>query len=218
MRRIYIIGTLIVIYFLFSGTYKQGLKIWYGSSTITPIKIENEPFQEMLEKPISKIVSRSGGNYEITLLARYEIHGLVIQSSVYRLFYNNPFYDTDVALIWGRSKDSLKKLLSKLTIFQQGRWVFWLPKAPISEDESLFLSAHISNNHLIPSEESSTLSKMLRLIREGDEIKIRGYLASVKSPSGELVVQSSLKRDDSGDGACEVVWTEELQIGHRIFR
>ncbi|MCX6128672.1 MAG: hypothetical protein NTX25_06355 [Proteobacteria bacterium] len=32
------------------------------------------------------------------------------------------------------------------------------------------------------------------------------------------IAASSTRRDDSGDGACEIVWVEELQIGNKIYR
>ena len=98
-----------------------------------------------------------------------------------------------------------------------GRWLFWRTDGPVSDAERLEVTRHISNNHLIPSETSKHLARAFRMLRQGDDVRITGSLVRITGPSG-LLVTSSTVRDDTGDGACEVVWVDELQVGSRIYR
>jgi hypothetical protein len=67
----------------------------------------------------------------------------------------------------------------------------------------------ISNNHLISDDD--TIRDRVRSISIGDQIRVRGYLASYGSPN----VQprgTSTTRSDTGDGACETIYVERFEI------
>ena len=68
----------------------------------------------------------------------------------------------------------------------------------------------ISNNHMIHSDEH--VLKCLRNVKEGDHIKIEGYLVNVyytgKNSTGTW--PTSLSRTDHGDGACEVIYVTNI--------
>ena len=51
----------------------------------------------------------------------------------------------------------------------------------------------------------------LAQVREGQLIRLSGHLVQVEGDDGFRWV-SSRTRDDTGDGACEVIWVEQLQI------
>jgi hypothetical protein len=67
----------------------------------------------------------------------------------------------------------------------------------------------ISNNHLISHDER--IRDRVRDIRIGDQIRVRGYLASYESPGGSTR-GTSTTRTDTGDGACETIFVEEFEI------
>jgi hypothetical protein len=52
----------------------------------------------------------------------------------------------------------------------------------------------------------------------GDRVRIAGHLVNIKDLSGRVLVASSTSRDDTGAGACEVIWVEEIQINGKIYR
>lgn len=56
---------------------------------------------------------------------------------------------------------------------------------------------------------NSEVEKQLRRVREGDVIKFRGYLVRVEASDGWNWT-SSLTRDDTGAGACELILLESL--------
>ena len=67
----------------------------------------------------------------------------------------------------------------------------------------------LSNNHLISDDES--IRKKVTKIKVGDQIRVRGYLASY-SNSGGGKRGTSTTRTDTGDGACETVFVDSFRI------
>jgi hypothetical protein len=61
---------------------------------------------------------------------------------------------------------------------------------------------------------SSWLEKELKQIRHGDIVQLNGYLVDVDADSG-WHWRTSLSRDDSGNGACEIVYLESVIIEDR---
>lgn len=67
----------------------------------------------------------------------------------------------------------------------------------------------LSNNHLLSDDEF--VRRQVRKIRVGDQIRVRGYLASYSS-AGNSERGTSTTRTDTGDGACETIWIEAFDI------
>jgi hypothetical protein len=71
---------------------------------------------------------------------------------------------------------------------------------------------------------------VMRSIQTGDQVKIRGKLVNVdgtligeawKYEGTKTIWQTSISRDDTGAGACEVLYVEEIEIlqrGNLIYR
>lgn len=112
---------------------------------------------------------------------------------------------TDLALGWGRMRED--DVLQRLDISQSGRWYFyrWSGDAPLPPDEIVRSSA---NMHLIPADES--VARALDDVRDGDRVRMDGWLIEAEAPDGWRW-RSSLSREDSGDGACEVVYVCSLR-------
>jgi hypothetical protein len=55
------------------------------------------------------------------------------------------------------------------------------------------------------------VENLLDEVYKGCLIVIKGYLVEVKTDEGWRW-KSSLKRDDTGGGSCELVWVEEINI------
>ena len=178
------------------------------------VVLDEDPRQTPLSVPQSVTVTRGDRQYVIEKLFDYEISGEVLSASTYDITWTNDFADVDLALLWGPTREQLK---DRFKFFQMGRWLFWRTDGPVSDADRLDVTRHISNNHLIPSETSKHLARAFRMLRQGDDVRITGSLVRITGPSG-LLVTSSTVRDDTGDGACEVVWVDELQVGSRIYR
>lgn len=63
--------------------------------------------------------------------------------------------------------------------------------------------------HLIPT--SSDIEKKLKGVRVGQVIHIKGQLVEARSTDGSYW-RSSLTRHDSGNGACELIRVESVNV------
>jgi hypothetical protein len=73
----------------------------------------------------------------------------------------------------------------------------------------------LSNNHLISAD--PFIRDRVAEIRVGDQIRIKGLLARYGAAGNGGLRGTSTTRDDTGDGACETILVEELEIVARSF-
>jgi hypothetical protein len=115
----------------------------------------------------------------------------------------------DLALGWGRMSD--EKVLESIKIKQSGRFYFWSTKRfPIPRKE---IERNSANTHIIPADE--VIEDELGNIREGHIVDIQGYLVRVNAEDGWRW-KSSVTRNDTGAGACEVLFAEYLEVQENL--
>lgn len=207
------LGVLVVGALAF-GAWRFVLPLAWSTAASTPVFLEREPVQEPIEPPERVTVTRGGRTFVIEKLYRYEHSGEVLSATAYDLAWTNDFFDVDVGTIWGPTREALKQ---RFTFQQMGRFLFWRTETEPTQEERLEVTRHIANNHLIPAEGSAHLSRAVRFVREGDVVRIKGALVRILDEGGVVLASSSVVRDDTGDGACEIVWVDELQINSRVF-
>lgn len=112
----------------------------------------------------------------------------------------------DLALGWGVMSD--QQVLDRITITQGTRWYFtrYEYPAPVS-DQAIIRNS--SNMHMIPA--NDWVLKKLRKLRRGDIVGLRGMLVDVNSDSG-FIWTTSLSREDTGNGSCEIFYVEYVNI------
>ena len=182
-------------------------------ATAAPVDIHLEPVQKVLQTPLTVQIKRGGKKFTIDMHHSYEISGEVLSSEHYDLSWTNDFFDVDTGLIWGPKIEQLKE---DFTFHQSGRWLFWRWDKKFPKDYTDYVGLHVSNNHLIPAEGHKQLGRAIRWIGEGDHVRIKGYLVDIKGT--RFLQKSSTTRSDHGNGACEIIWVTELQIGTKIYR
>jgi hypothetical protein len=74
----------------------------------------------------------------------------------------------------------------------------------------------LSNNHLLVDDEF--LKQTLMSAERGDLIHISGQLASYENPANGFLRGSSTRRDDTGNGACETIFVEDIKIVEKANR
>jgi hypothetical protein len=133
-------------------------------------------------------------------LAGFSVDARVLSREDYSFGREAEYSPTDLALGWGRMGDDA--VLDRLDISQSSRWYQyrWRGDPPIPPREIIRSSA---NMHMIPSDR--TVASALREVRPGQRVRIDGWLVQVDANDG-WHWRSSLTRDDTGDGACEVVY------------
>jgi hypothetical protein len=142
--------------------------------------------------------------YKITALATFDITARVISREHYHLDRESDLAPVDLALGWGPMSDTA--VLKQFSFSQDHRFYFyhWSGSPPIPAGE---IVTHSANMHLIPA--TGSVAKRLSSVRTGNLVHFKGYLVRVEAPDGWRWV-SSLTRTDTGAGACELVWVEDL--------
>ena len=111
----------------------------------------------------------------------------------------------DLALGWGPMSDSA--VLAEIAIHQRHRFYYWLTVTfPIPRRD---IETHSANMHLIPV--SRAVADRLKSARPGHIVNLSGYLVEAHHDDGRRW-RSSLTREDTGDGACELVWVETVTL------
>jgi hypothetical protein len=187
----------------------------WSAPAAEPISPDAAPVQEALEAAEPLVVERAGRRYLVHKQFAYDVLGVVLSASSYDVTWTNDVADVDVGLLWGPRREALKE---RYKFFQMGRWLFWRTETQVTNEDRAEVTRHSSNNHLIAPEGSKRLGWAFRRIAQGDLVRLKGSLVRITSGEGTLYAQSSTSRDDTGDGACEVVWVDELQINGRVFR
>lgn len=141
-------------------------------------------------------------------LAKFSVTARVLSRENYHFDAEADLSPTDLALGWGRMSDSA--VLSKIDISQGGRFYYWRVKTfPIPQRE---IETHSANMHMLPA--TALVAHELKRVRVGDVVTFDGLLVEADKPNG-WKWRSSMTRDDTGDGACEVVYVQDLYIGPR---
>lgn len=143
------------------------------------------------------------GQYRITPLEPFALEARVLGRENYRYDRGADISPTDLALGWGPMADP--QILSRIDIRQGNRWYRWhVDEFPISRRA---IETHSANMHMIPA--NAEVAAALARIKPGQRISLAGQLVRVDGDDGFQWI-SSLTRDDTGEGACELIWVEKL--------
>jgi hypothetical protein len=167
------------------------------------VLIPENPLQEELTDSDKKPIRIDVGVAEP--LARYKIRARVLSTNRYYFDPGSSISPIDLALGWGPMSDS--KVLNELSIGQSLRYyhVSW-KNPPISEQE---IMRHSANVHIIPA--NKIIRDVVVGLREGNLIELTGSLVMVSTKEGGEW-RSSLSRDDTGAGACELMHVTSIRV------
>jgi hypothetical protein len=146
------------------------------------------------------------GRWRLTPRARYEITARVLGRERYAFDTLEPLVPVDLALGWGPMSDG--RVLAALRIDQSARYytVHWGPEPPLPPAEIL---RHSANLHAIPA--TTSLGRSLDGLRVGQVVRLSGELVDAVRDDGAWI-RTSLTREDTGPGACEVMLVESLAV------
>lgn len=144
-------------------------------------------------------------DYRLTPLARFELEARVLGREDYALGREAELSPMDLALGWGPMSD--ETVLRELSISQGNRWYHWrASQLPIARRD---IERHSANMHMIPADDG--VAYLLGEVVEGSIVQLRGYLVAVQAADGWRW-RSSLSRDDTGGGSCELVFVEYASV------
>jgi hypothetical protein len=111
---------------------------------------------------------------------------------------------TDFAVGWGPMSDS--DVLADIEISQGNRFYFWRTENwPI---DRAGIERHSANWHVIAG--NPEIGEVLERLRAGSVVELRGRLVDIEG--GESGMRTSLTRNDTGAGACEILLVESAMI------
>lgn len=150
-------------------------------------------------------------NYLVEPEFDYVLHGMVVSfrhhdgKSRMHFQANDHLNMLDVCVVWGDNAKS-----EHLDEFSFWNGIFTC-RYETSDGEAwaAFDETQISNNHLISDNEY--IRDRVRNVSIGDQIRVRGFLASYGDPEvGKR--GTSTTRTDTGNGACETIYVEDFRI------
>ena len=145
-------------------------------------------------------------DFTLTPRAKFSLTARVLATERYRSDTASAIIPIDIAFGWGPMSDT--GLISQLKISQSGRFYFWRyeNQAPAPHDVIIRSSA---NMHLIPA--NSSTKDTLLAARVGDVLELDGELVDIKRRD-EWSMNTSLTREDSGGGACEIIYVTNAVV------
>lgn len=136
----------------------------------------------------------------ISPLAGFSLEARVLSREDYSFGNEARFSPTDLALGWGPM--AAEGLAEKLDVSQGGRWYRYRWGAggpPLPPDT---IARHSANMHMVPAD--AAVARKLADVEAGQVVRLHGWLVRIDDPSG-WHWKSSMSRDDTGAGACELV-------------
>ncbi len=168
--------------------------VQHGPGVLAP----RAPQQELL----SGVPAFELNGYRLTPLATYDIEARLLASEHYRMGREAELSPIDFGVGWGRMSD--EAVLKQIDIGQSNRFMHWrVQEFPIPQRE---IEMSAANMHLIPADAS--IARQLDKMRVGQIVRLRGRLVRADAADGWHWV-SSLSRDDTGKGACELLYVEQ---------
>lgn len=145
------------------------------------------------------------GDYTLQPLADFDIEARVLSREDYTFDAGASLSPTDLALGWGRMSDTA--MIDALTIEQSVRFFTyrWRDEPPIPPAE---IVRSATNLHAIPAD--AAVARELGRVRVGEIVELRGRLVEASRADGWRW-RSSLSREDSGAGACELMLVESIE-------
>jgi len=177
---------------------------WYGHRAIhypPGVLIDSEPGQILLPETSAPI---SHGAFSLKPLALFSVDARVLHRRNYRYDAGAALVPVDLALGWGPMSD--EAVLDKLNISQSMRFYWYQYRLPPPIPAAEIVS-HSANMHIIPA--TPAIAARCTSLRPGSLVHLVGNLVEASGPKiGHW--RSSLSRNDSGNGACELFYVEEI--------
>jgi hypothetical protein len=188
---------------------RQGLP---GPAELRP-ELQHEPVQQPTQAaPFETTVG--GIAYTVKPVADYEIWGLVVSEHDSNAWWdwihaawNDQLNVVDLCVVFAENVASGGYVGLD---YSSGQFVCNV-QTRSTEKWQRFSMRALSNNHLL-ADRASIVSK-LRNVRIGDQVRIRGSLTEYAHNHGFAFKRgTSLTRDDTGNGACETIYVQEVEV------
>lgn len=203
--------------FLLADALLLGVALWRGDALPPPAALAPALQEEPVQKPVRRdafVATSQGVDYTVQPLYEYELVGLVVSKHDARAWWdylhrewNDNLNIADLCVVWG---NNVRSGAYADIDFSSGQFTCNFSTRSDAAFAAFDQTA-ISNNHLLTDQ--SAIAKQLRAVRVGDQIRFRGHLAEYSHQRGAGFKRgTSTVRTDSGNGACETVFLDSVEI------
>jgi hypothetical protein len=179
--------------------------------TLDPVQ---KNFESINEIPILKKIA--GVKALLTPKAHYKITGRVVSKRHYHMDWLSKLSPVDLAIAWGPF--ATKKYDDNLTYSHGDRYYSFWYSGEFDGDPKV-IATHSANEHLIPA--NTFIAKVLKSIKVDEVVMLEGLLVNVEWIDEKLEVgnlSTSLTRDDTGAGACEIIYVTKVKIKSKVYQ
>jgi hypothetical protein len=145
------------------------------------------------------------GRWTLKPRAHYDVTARILGTERYRFDALAALAPEDLALGWGPMSDNT--VLDTMDISQSSRFYWWRPHADTLVPPETIIT-HSANTHVIPTDD--LIRKELGRLRVGEVVRLTGTLVDANRDDGAWI-RTSLTRNDTGAGACEVLLVESVE-------
>lgn len=202
---------------MIGGLLLLAVSWWQRYALPAPAALKPQLVREPVQVPtaVTPFKTTVGGvTYTVKPMYEYELWGLVVSqhdTSTWWNWIHEASHDhlnvMDLCVVFG---DNVKTGAYAGLDYSSGQFVCYVQASSTAKWQAFSMSA-LSNNHLL-SDRLSVTSR-LRGVRVGDQVRVRGYLAEYSHQHGFAFTRgTSITRSDTGNGACETLYVEELEI------
>lgn len=176
---------------------------------LTARSISHPPGELVSSDPIQSKASNTPPfeykGYRVTPQADFTLQARVLARENYRFDRGADLSPVDLVLGWGPMSD--QRVIDEIRITQRRRFYYWrVDRFPIPRRD---IERHSANMHLIPADDR--VARKLKMARGGSIVRVEGLLVNVDGDDG-WYWRSSLTREDTGDGACELIWVTNFEV------
>lgn len=196
------------------------------STKPTPLELESAElfnYANLKDPEQTPYINLSGTNIKIEKnnnviniypQANYRIYAMVMSKCRYYWGWDGDIAPYDLALAWNELM--LPENQKGITYSQSNRWYYYRFNETFLLDPS-YIPKHSANTHIIPA--SKNVFEAIDKVRVKEKIYLDGYLVYIKGKvnGGNVWWNSSLSRDDTGNGACEVFYVTRAILAGKVY-
>ncbi len=191
--------------------------LWYKDKLPKPefyshLKLPPPTQTPTANKPFE--IDTNAQKYELTPLYFYKLTGVVVSDSkadgITNIWHHSRWKDfiniRDLCVIWN---PNVKSGAYQKINFTSDSWTCWFNWQD-TKTAKLFEPTALSNNHLLTND--LLIKKELLSAQIGDVISATGMLVNYVNLKNGFRRNTSIKRTDQGQGACEVIYLTDFNV------
>jgi hypothetical protein len=181
-------------------------RVYAGSNSgLRETQVKSDPQQVNLWIPRTW----SEGGFRYRAMAEFAVTGKVLIKTDFSDGPEAQVSPVDLTFGWGEM--ATDRYLKSISLSHSGRFYQWQHNDPGLNNT--IIETHSANMHMIPK--NAKVDRTLRQIKQGELVSVVGYLVNLVSEEDGWSWKTSTRRSDTGGGACELIWVDQVYRDQR---